>query len=72
MSASPLFFLPSLSWSATRFAASTGEPTVMSAMPSGLTREGSSSVTAPTNPMLTPWNFAIQYSGSAGSVVPTS
>ena len=40
MSASPLFDLPSLSWSATRLAASTGLPTVMSSMPAGLTSDG--------------------------------
>ena len=51
MSASPLLDLPSLNWSATRFAASTGGPTVRSSMPAGLTSEGSSSVTAPTNPI---------------------
>ena len=70
MSASPFASSPSLSWFATRFAASAGSPTVMSAMPAGLTNEGSSSVTAPTKPIVTSSNVWVKYSGSAGAPVP--
>ena len=59
MSASPFAAFPSLSWSATRLAASVGSPTSMLAMPAGLTSEGSSSVTAPTKPIVTPSNVLV-------------
>ncbi len=44
----------------------------MSAMPPGLTSDGSSSVTAPTNPTCTSPNSLIQVAGTAGSPVARS
>ena len=71
-SASPFSALPSDSLVATRFTASTGSPNSMPVMPSGLTRDAVSWVTAPMMATSTPLTVLMTYSSRAGVSVPRS